>query len=106
MYAKLLALNCFFAILFCQALSSCTQSSLHSPGSVGIGAGDDGRGGGGGGGGDGGQGVRVLTVFYGDGVGTCEGPGALSSLAEILNRDQQQYVPPRFVVRGLLWSKV
>ena len=62
--------------------------------------------GGRGGGGDGGQGVRVLTVFYGDGVGTCEGPGALSSLAEILNRDQQQYVPPRFVVRGLLWSKV
>jgi hypothetical protein len=59
-----------------------------------------------GGGPPGGPGVRVLTVFYGDGVGTCEGPGALSSLAEILNRDQQQYVPPRFVVRGLLWSKV
>ena len=75
--------ECYF-----EPLSACTQASLQAPGTVGIGAGHDGRGGGGG--------ARVLTVFYGDGVGNCEGSGALSSLEMVLNADQQRYVPPRF----------
>ena len=52
-----------------EALAARVQAALHAPGTVGIGAGDDGRGDVGGEEGGEAGGVRVVTIFYGDGVG-------------------------------------